>query len=189
MEDGKLTLDLEYPDAISPYMYAGSEDTRELAFSFHKIRFYPVENDKERSDHELGSDIVFTHDDDGRRYFLFGTSIIETDFTWSLDTHSQMLLHVGEGTGDLTAEFRFKMIYAAPQTLTIRCGGSTLYDAQVHSEEEAVRFTVPESCIKDGMLILDLEYPDAVSPQSLGRSEDSRVLAFAFQNIRFDPVG
>ena len=139
--------------------------------------------------YEIGQDIKFTIADDGCRYFTEGISVVESDFAWSLGTNGQMLLHVGEGTGDLDAEFRFKFIYAAPQTLTIRCGGSTLYDAQVHSEDEIVRFTVPESCIKNGLLTLDLGYPDAVAPDRSNGGNGQRILAFAFQNIRFDPAG
>lgn len=139
--------------------------------------------------YDIGQDIKFTIADDGCRYFTQGISVVETDFAWSLGTDGRMLLHVGEGTGDLAAEFRFKFIYSAPQTLTIRCGGSTLYDAQVNSEEEIVRFTVPESCIQNGLLTLDLGYPDAVAPDESNGGNGQRILAFAFQNIRFDPVG
>ena len=75
----------------------------------------------------------------------------------------------------------------APQRLIIRCKGQTLYDEEVSSSEEPVTFKIPPDCIEDGMLILTLEYPDAVSPRSLGQSDDGRILAFAFSLICLYP--
>ena len=90
--------------------------------------------------------------------------------------------------GDLTGEFQFAGVYAPPQRLVIRCGDLTLYDAELSSAVVPVKFTLPEDCIEDGMLALDLEYPDAVSPKSRGENEDNRELAFAFESIRFYPL-
>jgi len=183
--DGKLVLDLEYPNAVSPYDHEGATDTRELAFRFYKIRFFAAEDQKEELSYQLGTDIVFTEADDGRRYFSSGISHVETDFAWSLGHSGQMLLYVGENTGDLTGEFLFKRLYTLPQRFTVRCGDLVLFDEEISSVEELIRFTIPESGIKDGWLTLDLEYPNAVSPKSLGKSEDSRVLAFGFKSIQF----
>lgn len=146
--------------------------------------FY-VQRTEAESQYQINDDIIFTDSNDGRRYFLFGTSAVETNFAWSLGTSGRMLVHVGEGTGDLTGEFQFKRVYAPPQRLVIRCDDLTLYDAELSSAEAPVQFAIPEGCIEDGLLILDLEYPDAVSPKSRGESGDTRELAFAFENIRF----
>ncbi len=43
IKNGWLTLDLEYPDAVSPKSRREGEDTRELAFAFERIRFYQSE--------------------------------------------------------------------------------------------------------------------------------------------------
>ena len=46
---------------------------------------------------------------------------------------------------------------------------------------------VPKSCIQNGLLILDFEYPDAVSTYSLGLSEnDERLIAIHFKQILFE---
>lgn len=186
--DGKLVLDLEYPNAVSPKEHDGAEDSRKLAFRFYKIRFYAAEDQKEVLGYQLSSDIVFTEADDGRRYFSSGVSHIETDFAWSLGTSGQMLLYVGEDTGDLTGEFLFCRLFHAPQRFTVRCEDLVVFDKEMSSTEEPVRFTIPKDCVKDGWLTLELEYPDAVSPKSLGLSGDGRVLALGYQSIRFYPV-
>ena len=98
-----------------------------------------------------------------------------------------MLLNVGDLSGQLTGNISFKYIFNAPQRLIIRCKGQTLYDEEVSSSEEPVTFKIPPDCIEDGMLILTLEYPDAVSPRSLGQSDDGRILAFAFSLICLYP--
>lgn len=99
-----------------------------------------------------------------------------------------MLLNLGEDPGDLVGEFQFEQnwgVYAPPQRLVIRCGDFTLYDEKISSTEAPIRFAIPEQCIRDGWLTLDLEYPDAVSPKSRREGEDTRELAFAFERIRF----
>lgn len=139
-------------------------------------------------EYQIGDTIDFTQGGGGSKYFINGISMEETIHTWSLGTSGYMLLHAGEGMGDLTGEFQFAGVYAPPQRLVIRCGDLTLYDAELSSAVVPVKFTLPEDCIEDGMLALDLEYPDAVSPKSRGENEDNRELAFAFESIRFYPL-
>lgn len=142
-------------------------------------------------DYQIGEEIVFIGDDrygEGTRYFTSGISYIETYYAWSMGKSGQMLLNLGEDPGDLVGEFQFEQnwgVYAPPQRLVIRCGDFTLYDEKISSTEAPIRFEIPEQCIKDGWLTLDLEYPDAVSPNSRGEGEDTRELAFAFERIRF----
>ena len=136
--------------------------------------------------YKAGQEIVFREDDDGRRYFN-QICEVENDFAWSFGTFGQMLLNVGDLSGQLTGNISFKYIFNAPQRLIIRCKGQTLYDEEVSSSEEPVTFKIPPDCIEDGMLILTLEYPDAVSPRSLGQSDDGRILAFAFSLICLYP--
>lgn len=140
-------------------------------------------------EYQIGDTIDLTQAGGGNKYYIDGASWAEATHTWSLGYSGCMLVHVGEGTGDLTGEFQFKAVYTPPQRLIIRCGNMTLYDAELTSVETPVQFAIPERCIEDGLLILDLEYPDAVSPKSRGQSEDTRILAFAFEKIRFYQAG
>lgn len=177
-----LNIRLELSNAASPKN--GEYRILGLSFKSMVIREKQV-GDQETGDYQLGRQIVFTNKDDGRRYFNSGISGIEEDFSWSLGKNSQIALHTGGNAKDMLGEFQFKYIHAAPQKLVIRSGDQILYDAIVNAPEETVRFHVPAECVKKGWLTLDLEYPDAVSPKSLGENEDCRILAFAFSSIRF----
>lgn len=185
VEGNELTIRFELPDAG----YVGA-DSRLLALAFRSIVISPrKENDVESTviSYRLGDTIAFTDNDDGRRYFGAGISHIETDFAWSLGKSGQMYIGLGENTGNLMAEFRFKRVYAPPQKLIICCQGLTLFDSELSSGEVPICFTIPEACIENGWLLLDLEYPDADSPKNRGESEDDRELAFSFESICFYP--
>ena len=136
--------------------------------------------------YQLGENIEFTEDSDGTRYFTKGISHIETNTAWSLETSGQLMLHVGDVTEDMVGEFQFKSMYAPPQQLIVSSGGQVLYDQVLTTADEPVTFSIPASCVENGTLVLDLEYPGAVSPESRGESADSRELAFRFLSIRVD---
>ena len=177
-----LEICLELPDAAAPEN--GEYRTLGLSFQSMVIREKQA-GDEETGDYKIGNQIVFTEKDDGRRYFNAGISGIEEDFSWSLGKNSQIALHIGDIKKDMLGEFQFKYIHAAPQKLVIRSGDKILYEDIVDSPEKVVSFRVPIECVQGGWLTLDLEYPDAVSPVSLGENEDQRILAFGFSSIRF----
>jgi len=135
--------------------------------------------------YSVGDKIVFTEESNGTRYFSSGVSYIETDSAWSSGKAGQIILAMGDFSGALTGEFELKDIYAGPQKLIVRSNGQILYDAEITSVEEPVKFTIPEGCVKNGQLILDMEYPNAVSPASRHESTDNRELALRFSSIYF----
>lgn len=145
--------------------------------------------DKEDALYHIGDKITFTYENDGRRYFSFGISNIETDSAWTSGKSSQINLNIGIGRlkKNLTGEFQFKSIFAEPQRLVIRSNGRILYDSEVMSVEEPIKFLIPKDSIQDGWLTLDLEYPNAISPfdYTNGNKQDTRLLAFRFSSIRF----
>ena len=57
---------------------------------------------------------------------------------------------------------------------------------EVFSTDSPITFKISKDCIQQGVLDLDLEYPDALSPASQGKSADSRELAFRFKSFSFD---
>lgn len=139
--------------------------------------------------YEIGSEII-SMDFDPRRYFLDGLASIESNgqgvyWVWTWGKSGRILLNVGDGLEGLTGNFVFSGIYAPPQKLIIRSGDRVLYDGEIFSPEEIVSFNIPSECIKNGWLTLNLEYPNAISPESRGESADYRDLAFSFSSIRF----
>ncbi len=184
----KLTIRLKLPDAAFPE----NGDPRILGIAFESMTIREKRKDDTESKiiscpYQIGDKLTFTNDNDNdsSSYFISGICKVENDFAWSLGKTSGLTLDIGNVEYDLIGEFRFKYIHAMPQRLVVRCGEQILYDQKVASNEKPVKFTVPKDSIENGKLILALEYPDAVSPFSLGKSDDRRVLAFAFSSVCF----
>ena len=90
-----------------------------------------------------------------------------------------------EVKNDLLCQIQLKNIYAAPQKLIIQCNSDILYEEMLSSTKDIISFVIPSPIEKN--LVLDLEYPDAVSPLSRGNA-DPRKLAFAFSSITFTEI-
>ena len=138
--------------------------------------------------YHLGDTVSFDKEGTANDYFVRGISSAEenSDSVWSLGTSGQITFRVGDITEDLVGEFQFTTIYAPPQQLIVSSGGQVLYDQVLTTAEEPVTFVIPAECVKDGILTLDLEYPDAVSPESRGESTDVRELAVRFLSMKID---
>lgn len=126
----------------------------------------------------------FTQKQDGRRYFQGGISGIEGDFSWADGYSSGLKLDIGEAEKDITAFFEFEMIYNGRQTLIVTWHGETLFNELVTQPQ--VSFAIPCELIEDGIIELEFDYPDAVSPLEINESEVGRILAFAWSKIVFD---
>lgn len=190
-----LDIRLCYLDAESPRILQdnpiGDGNIHGLAFhslTVDKASQGDVETARAREPYVPGEIITFTEEDDGRRYFSFGISSLEGNFSWSLGHKGRVVMSLDGETGDLQAELRFKTVYAAPQRLIVTTGDQTLYEGTVQSAREPVTFTIPVDCVRDGWLMLDLEYPDAACPQDRENLPDDRNLAFAFSSIRLYPA-
>ena len=161
----ELVIRFELPDAAQ----FSTIDPRTFGLAFESMVIREKQSSDAESgiffrDYHFGDRILFTNERDGTRYFRSGISGIETDFAWSLGKSGQIVLDIENPNEDLTGNFQFKLIYAAPQRLIICSDGQTLYNQEIISTEQSIEFEVPAECVKNGRLVLDLEYPDAVSP-------------------------
>ena len=135
----------------------------------------------------LGTEILFTNENDGRKYFTSGISAIEGDFAWSDGMTSNMTLNIGEVNQDITAEINFKGIYNGSQALVITSHGRELFNQVVTPDNPSVSFVIPQEIIENGVVDLELSYPNAARPSDSG-SSDTRLLAFAWERISFQKV-
>ena len=186
----QLASQLKPKSSLQPELTRDADDTRILGLAFESMVIGEKQvTDKESEilsrNYSVGDKIVFTEESNGTRYFSSGVSYIETDSAWSSGKAGQIILAMGDFSGALMGEFELKDIYAGPQKLIVRSNGQILYDAEITSVEEPVKFTIPEGCVKNGQLVLDLEYPNAVSPASRHESTDNRELALRFSSIYF----
>ena len=117
--------------------------------------------------------------------FQNGVANIETGIEgmWSLGETGRLAFDVGDYTGNAVCEFQFDGLFGSPQRLIVRCGGQTLYNADIVSAAESVDFLIPEECIRDGVITLELEFPNATSPKTLGIGESISKRAFHFTSI------
>lgn len=73
-----------------------------------------------------------------------------------------------------------------PQRLIVYGGRAMLFDEAIESVDETIRIPIPGECIEDSNLRLSFEFPNAVSPKSLGEGDDSRELAFALTRFSLE---
>ena len=193
LENDILEINFEFPNAISPAELNLSSDIRRLALAFTQMRIEQTDlklQDLNKFEdinlYQIGTKILFDSDWNGTIYFESGISNVENDFAWSLGTEGQMKLKLDNVSGDLKANFNFKSVLTDSQRFIVKCGDQTLYEGEVTKDHLQAEFIIPENCIQDGILILELSYPDAVAPSSIdSESSDARVLAVAFSEITF----
>lgn len=178
-----LMLEFEFPDAVSPSEVSSSGDSRVLAFDFYKLAVVEQKFDYSKYKYKIGTDIVFTNEDNGTRYFDYGISYVEDAFAWSLGKYSRLILNVGDINGPLFADIDLYSVFNGEQHVIIKSNNVALFDNKVDNTEKKIAFAIPADCIINGILILDFEFPDATSPYALGQSVDSRELAIAFKTI------
>lgn len=170
-----------------PADISGSEDTRDLCIRVLNMQMQeteetfvsvtPVEN------YKIGNEILFTEIDNGKRYFTKGLSHIETDAAWTVGKEPQIQLLIEDENTDMTGEIHLKSVYAPPQKVVIKSRSEILYEGDVTSAEDVIRFDIPKSCIMDGSLTLDFELPNAVSPAVRKESQDTRLLSLRIKSI------
>ncbi len=183
IQDGKLTLELEYPEAYSPKSAGENTDGRVLAFAFSSIRF--GQPDK----YQLGDRILFTEEGGGVNCFRGGISYVETNFAWSLGKQAHMYLDLSSNDlsdrVELEGHIRLADVFNGSQRVTIKAKDQILYDDVVTLDMNTIEFKIPIECLNGDALELELDYPDACSPASLGKT-DQRVLAVGFREIWFE---
>ncbi len=107
---------------------------------------------------------------------------------WSQGQESKLVIVVPKGSIN-SIEVRIEVI-ALKQinglNVEIRCGDTTLTNSIIY-ENGTISFVVPNELINDnGIITLDVLCDNAVSPEDLGISIDSRVLGIGIENIQIN---
>lgn len=119
-----------------------------------------------------------------------GWSQPESWGTWSNGYFASMDLKVAKDTKSIVLHGQPFLSEKHPyQRIVIKHQGKLLLETRF-PQSEPIAFPIPSginfSSIGVGSLSLDFEFPDAVSPVSLGINSDSRVLAFGIVSITLD---
>lgn len=192
VQDGILELDFQFPNAISPYELGISGDIRTLAVGFSDMTIEESNLTELEltalaqgiSLYNLGTKIEFSTNENHTDVFTAGISGAEENFTWSLGTEGEIKLAVGEVSAPLEAEISVAGTIDGNQIISISAQGETLYEATLPRGASKIQFRIPKEAVVDGILTLDLSYPNAISPQSINPdSTDTRVLSVRFSDM------
>lgn len=192
VQDGVLELDFQFPDAISPYELGISGDIRTLAVGFADMTIEEADlTDLELAAmaygvpmYELGTVVKFNASENPTHVFTAGLSQPEENYAWSLGTEGEIKLAVGEVSAPLYAELGVVGTIDNNQIISISAQGETLYEAALPTGASKIQFGIPKEAVVNGILTLELSYPNAVSPQSINPdSTDTRVLSVRFSDM------
>lgn len=192
VQDGILELDFQFPDAMSPYELGISADVRTLAVGFTDMTIEETNLTELEltamaygiSLYDLGTRIKFNTSENHTDVFTAGISGAEENFTWSLGTEGEIKLAVGEVSAPLEAEISVAGTIDDNQVIYISAQGKTLYEAKLPRGVSKIQFSIPKEAVVDGILTLELSYPNAVSPQIINPdSTDTRVLSVGFSDM------
>jgi hypothetical protein len=135
----------------------------------------------------LGEEITFIKNGKTGQLFrgMFWGS--EGNFSWAKGKANKFFLIFNKNPeNDVIATFNFGA-FNPPQRMIVKCNEDTLLnEIMTDPNSNRVVFNIPKELINGNQVTLTLEYPDAVSPASIGESNDERILAFAFTSMKFE---
>lgn len=179
--DNSLILKLEISNPASPAQYGMNNDNRMLGVAFRKIRFN-VKNKMEM--YSFGNELNML-DENSEIFMKDGWSFSEGTHRWSLGKRSSIKIPVMNYAGKLELKIDMMPLVfkgAKSQRVYVDING---YSRKYISLNTAgtYRIVFPYVKIKDNIMKINFEYPDAVSPAKLGLGNDERVLAVALKKL------
>lgn len=132
---------------------------------------------------ELGTEIFFDNSDmDAHKYFTKGMSGTENDFAWTDGHRVLFAASVSKATNkDLTLKINATP-FAHTQSVIVTSGDERITKLEV-DKGGVYEIDVPNKCVKNGVLELSLELPNAISPKQTHGSADSRVLGMCIRSF------
>ncbi len=140
---------------------------------------------------KIGEPIHFNERDiQASSYFSFSeySAVSDEEHLWAQGHYGRACFHVGNLEEDLLCHIEiFNWVPRDKQRVFIKSEGILLYDGIVTSGMTGINFSIPKSCLSDGFIVLDFEFPDADSPRNLGGNpQDNRVISIGFREILFE---
>lgn len=139
--------------------------------------------------YKFGESILFNSTGRAGSIFDYGLNVPEEEYTWSQDYASEFSISLdGYVPGnDLCVTLNTYVLGGKDNTQTIIAYAN---DIKVHEQkysagENTIDIRVPAKDVKQDF-VMRLEYPDAISPYSLGMNDDGRILAIAFHSLKIE---
>lgn len=154
----------------------------ENAIGFKDIAFRRA-NDS-YSEYNIGSQMTFYDDGNneynGFKYIKSGFSGQEVNFTWTEATEAEIGFTIKSDAPSFTCNIDLDGVFNGEQKVTILINDNIVFDQTVNNDED-IQFNFDNS--DDGIVLMKILLPEAVSPKDLGLSEDDRKLALGFRQI------
>ena len=154
---------------------------------------YQISNPGEESiflfpTYEYGDEIHFSRNGTSDRFKLDGWSYPEEKSTWTDGKNASLNIITDDTDSNLILIIRATPYLSKgaleKQRVNISANdhplGEWVFNKPGFQEKSII---IPHEVLNEGMQYITFDLPDAISPQSLGLSEDSRVLALAVQSI------
>ena len=134
----------------------------------------------------LGDEIDFSVVDNNKKYLLYGFSGAESWGTWSITRRVFLEFSVGDVNYDLKLDLDY-LIFNGSQRVKVVINGEEIAD-YVANKEEKKSFIIPQYIVRNGVITIALDLPDAKSPKSLGLSDDMRDLGIGIKKLCISEV-
>ncbi len=190
-DDGLLTLRFGLPDAVSPHSLVGNGDLRTLSLKFYSLKLSSTDQ-KNAYEYDLGTSLSFAKKDGApaMNHCVSGFSKPEENFTWTSGKKAEMRFLVTDGSRFAnSASLKFSLhyrTYLKEERVAISANGRLVADF-VACGEETRTFQIPEvGTSSNGVLNIEFDLPDAISPHDYKGAKDKRRLALRLYSMTLE---
>ncbi len=169
----------QYMPTMSEYYLTKDGDASNLDDLIQSNRFFIAE--KERKKYDLGETLVFSESQTIDEYCSYGISYSESWGAWTDGNEACMVFDIDGDYQNLLLKMNVAA-YMPPQNVKVFANENCVAEFSVCEAEER-EIIIPKEYLKEGVLYLRFELPNAVSPISLGESIDGRKLALALTDL------
>lgn len=135
--------------------------------------------------YDFGSEIRFDIGGNAIPYQVSGWSAAEKEFTWTDGNKASLEIPIGEAQSDLVLKVKMFPLLGSSvtkQRVSVNINENSLGQWNVDRQDE-YEIQIPKSILKDSVLKVTFEIPDAITPKELNIGNDIRVLGIAVQSL------
>lgn len=185
--DQKLLIHIELPDAIAPAELYEGEDARTLGVAFRGLCIEETSQDTDLiQDHQLEAitSYVFGSNGNTEEYLINGWYNSGKEHTWASE-EAGLILRTNEICDyDVTLNYS---TYPYSGSTSVYVNGTLLI--VLEKSNPLTTFRIPKDILKEnGFQVMEFKTSDAVSPNSVGKSEDNRILGVGLYSMDVVPV-
>ncbi len=179
LTDNVLKLVFKFPDAES----RGGGDTRKVAVAFSGMCIQSIE--PQADVYCLGTELSFKKESGtAHSYCDVGFSYPEDTHTWTEGHFARLRFQIDpKPQKDILVQMDVLNTNYGEQTCIVRANGSEVYRGKIAGNQK-LEFTIPLHLLKNPILALEFELPDAISQHEIDGGADNRRVAIAFAGMR-----